>query len=81
MDSPNKRARLNCHLDAQQRHVVELCGQGRNVFFTGMGGRGKTFVLQEIVQLLRRRHGKDKVAVTAPTGVASIVCQGQTGAP
>jgi len=78
MDSPNKRARLTCHLDAQQRHVVELCGQGRNVFFTGMGGTGKTFVLQEIVQLLRRRHGKDKVAVTAPTGVASIVCQGQT---
>jgi ATP-dependent DNA helicase PIF1 len=73
-----KRARLNCHLDAQQRHVVDLCGQGRNVFFTGMGGTGKTFVLQEIVQLLRRRHGKDKVAVAAPTGVASIVCQGQT---
>ena len=76
--SSSKRARLDCHLDAQQRHVVELCGQGRNVFFTGTGGTGKTFLLQEIVRMLRCRHGKDRVAVTAPTGVASIVCQGQT---
>jgi len=78
MGDTHKRARLDCHLDAQQRHVVELCGQGRNVFFTGSGGTGKTFLLQEIVRMLRCRHGKDKVAVTAPTGVASIVCQGQT---
>ena len=79
MDEANpKRARMDCHLDAQQRHVVDLCGQGRNVFFTGTGGTGKTFLLQEIVRMLRQRHGKDKVAVTAPTGVASIVCQGQT---
>ena len=77
-DNANKRAKLECHLDAQQRHVVDLCGQGQNVFFTGMGGTGKTFLLQEIVRMLRRKHGKDKVAVTAPTGVASIVCQGQT---
>lgn len=73
-----KRTKLDGQLDAQQRHVVDLCFQGRNVFFTGSGGTGKTFLLQEIVRMLRARFGKDKVAVTAPTGVASIVCQGQT---
>ena len=52
--------------------------KGKNVFFTGMGGTGKTFLLLQIAQRLKAKLGPNKVAVTAPTGVASIICQGQT---
>lgn len=65
-------------LDPKQQQILDLCMQGRNVFFTGMGGTGKTFLLLQIAARLKTKLGSDKVAVTAPTGVAAIICQGQT---
>ena len=43
-----------------------------------MGGTGKTFLLQQISESMRSKFGASKVAVVAPTGVAAIICQGQT---
>ena len=43
-----------------------------------MGGTGKTFLLQRISESMRSKFGVSKVAVVAPTGVAAILCQGQT---
>jgi ATP-dependent DNA helicase PIF1 len=67
-------------LDAQQRRVLALCLTGRNVFFSGIGGTGKTFLLQRITTALRAKLGDDnnRVAVVAPTGVAAVICGGQT---
>ena len=65
-------------LDAQQHAVLDACLQGKNVFVTGMGGTGKTYLLRHIVAALKRMHGPHAVACCAPTGVAAILCGGQT---
>jgi ATP-dependent DNA helicase PIF1 len=79
-----KRAKLSTTtaatppLDPKQQQILDLCLTGQNTFFTGIGGTGKTFLLQQIANSMRRKLGADKVAVAASTGVAAVMCQGQT---
>lgn len=49
---------------------------GRNAFLTGPAGSGKTYLLNEFIDTLRR-SGK-KVAVTASTGIAATHLNGTT---
>jgi len=65
-------------LDPQQSAVLDSVLQGDNVFFSGMGGTGKTFLLKRIVAALKKAYGDKAVASCAPTGVAAILCGGQT---
>jgi hypothetical protein len=65
-------------LSQEQAQVLALCEQGANVFFTGMGGTGKTYLLRLIVKRLTLLYGPGTVAAVAPTGVAAIICEGQT---
>ena len=47
---------------------------GKNVFFTGNAGTGKSFLLNRIIDHLRQHYGaafKTCVAVTAATGIAA----------
>ena len=49
----------------QQRHVLDLaCKRGVNVFYTGSGGVGKSFVTQVIMSCLR--HAFVKAMVLLP---------------
>ena len=64
-------------LDPGQQRILELCRAGRNVFVSGIGGTGKSFLLRRIVHMLKEER-QAQVAVTAPTGVAALVCGGQT---
>jgi ATP-dependent DNA helicase PIF1 len=80
-DPERKRTKLappSTQLDPKQKEILELCLTGRNVFFSGIGGTGKTFLLQQIAEGMRRKLGASKVAVAASTGVAAVICQGQT---
>ena len=69
-------------LSAEQAEVVRLVREGRNVFFTGFAGTGKTFTLERVVDALRDKFGangfKESVAVTATTGIAASQIGGQT---
>ena len=56
-------------LNEEQKDVLHACLAGANVFFSGMGGTGKTFLLKRIVAALKARHGARAVACCAPTGV------------
>ena len=56
-------------LNEEQTEVLHACLAGANVFFSGMGGTGKTFLLKRIVAALKARHGSRAVACCAPTGV------------
>lgn len=56
--------------------MVDSVIDGKNVFITGSAGTGKSLVLKYIKQHLERR-GK-RYAVTAPTGAAAILIEGQT---
>lgn len=78
MDMNHKRIKLSNLLDPKQQQILELCITGKNIFFSGIGGTGKTFLLQQIAESMRCKLGASKVAVVAPTGVAAVICQGQT---
>jgi ATP-dependent DNA helicase PIF1 len=65
-------------LDPKQQQILELCLSGHNIFFSGIGGTGKTFLLQQISEGMRSKLGSSKVAVAASTGVAAVICHGQT---
>jgi hypothetical protein len=54
----------------EQKHVLDLVSQGKNVFFTGSAGVGKSFVLQKITQLLKSRKLRQfsDFFITASTG-------------
>ncbi|GAX73971.1 hypothetical protein CEUSTIGMA_g1421.t1 [Chlamydomonas eustigma] len=65
----------------EQEKVMQLVRDGKNVFFTGNAGTGKTFMLNKIIEELRIKYGRDfisKVALAAPTGIAATHIQGTT---
>lgn len=68
-------------LSAQQMYVRDLVVEkGKNVFFTGSAGTGKSVLLRDIIKLLRKKYAKknDAVAVTASTGIAACNIGGVT---
>jgi sigma54-dependent transcription regulator len=66
-------------LSSEQQQVFDaVCTKSSNIFFTGRAGTGKSFLLRAIIQNLRARHGLDKVAVTASTGLAAYNIGGVT---
>jgi ATP-dependent DNA helicase PIF1 len=54
--------------------LQRLIESGRNLFITGRAGTGKTWLLKRLLELNRAKN----VAVTAPTGMAAINCEGKT---
>lgn len=52
--------------------------RGRNVFFTGSAGTGKSFLLKRLVQRLKAEHDSECVFVTASTGIAACAIDGVT---
>lgn len=79
-------------LSEEQRHVLEqVILYGRNVFFTGSAGTGKSVLLRELIHRLRAKYKNakgssywesmstnDAVAVTASTGIAACNIGGCT---
>ncbi|RGP73082.1 ATP-dependent dna helicase pif1 [Fusarium longipes] len=60
----------------EQQDLVDLIMSGRNVFFTGSAGCGKSTVLKAAIDLLK---DQDKnVVVAAPTGKAALNIDGMT---
>ncbi len=60
----------------QQSTALALLKAGRNVFLTGSAGAGKTYVLQQYIDYLKKR--KVVLAVTASTGIAATHLKGMT---
>ncbi|CAB3234137.1 unnamed protein product [Arctia plantaginis] len=61
-------------LNPEQQRVLEACLSGKNVFFTGSAGTGKSFLLKRIVAALP----PDVTVPTASTGVAACHVGGTT---
>lgn len=59
-------------LSDEQLKVLHMVKAGRNVFFTGPAGTGKSVLLREIMATLRSADPPVSVAVTASTGIAGI---------
>jgi ATP-dependent DNA helicase PIF1 len=68
-------------LNAAQERAVRAVVAGSNVFLTGAGGTGKTFVIERIRDELKTIHGDAygrSVVFAAPTGVAAASIRGTT---
>ncbi|KAK1229817.1 hypothetical protein PQX77_007120, partial [Marasmius sp. AFHP31] len=63
-------------LSPEQAKVLELVKQGKNVFYTGSAGTGKSVLLREIIQWFNQ-SGKT-LAITASTGIAATNIGGTT---
>ena len=59
-----------------QAHALDILKLGKNVFLTGAAGSGKTYVLNEYIGYLKKKH--IPVAITASTGIAATHMQGKT---
>jgi ATP-dependent DNA helicase PIF1 len=70
-------------LDDRQKEVLEWVAQGRNVFFTGGAGTGKSYTLEHVIAALREKYPvesefRSKVGIAATTGIAATHIGGQT---
>lgn len=59
-----------------QQKAFDLIGSGQNVYLSGLGGTGKSFVLKKIID--RARSEEKNVIVCAPTGIAALNVGGST---
>ncbi|KAM7196567.1 putative ATP-dependent dna helicase pif1 [Rhypophila sp. PSN 637] len=74
--SAGTRTGPRLRLSEEQQKVVDLAVEGRNIFYTGSAGCGKSTVLHAIKRQLRDM-GKH-VKVLAPTGIAALAIGGET---
>lgn len=65
--SPSPLTAVTSSLNPEQQRVLEACLSGKNIFFTGSAGTGKSFLLKRIVAALP----PDLTVATASTGVAA----------
>ena len=66
----NKKDEIAVHTE-EQKFIISACLAGKNVFFTGGAGTGKSTLLLLIVEKLIAKHGRSNVFVTATTGLAA----------
>lgn len=60
-------------MNEDQQFALDLMNEGKNVFLTGPGGVGKSYVIKKFVESTCK-----KVAVTSTTGVSAILIGGVT---
>ena len=72
----NTPPRIEPQLCDEQLELVDLIMEGRNVFYTGSAGCGKSTVLRNFVARLKARGSN--VRIIAPTGKAALEVGGMT---
>lgn len=62
-------------LNPKQREVIDALVRGENVFMTGCGGTGKSYVIGTILENLKELTGRKllRIHVTAMTGCAALL--------
>ena len=70
ISKPTTSSVKTAHCSPEQRRILDLVSQGKNVFFTGSAGVGKSFVLNKITEVFKAQGLKEfsDFFVTASTG-------------
>jgi ATP-dependent DNA helicase PIF1 len=69
------------NLDNDQKDAIIRMKQGQNVFLTGGGGTGKSFVLEHFICYLKNKYNEDwkrYVGITSLTGSSALLIGGTT---
>jgi ATP-dependent DNA helicase PIF1 len=69
-NNPNEKSN-KIHFSEEQQEVFDAYLEGKNIFLTGPGGCGKSFIIKEIVKHARTMN--KKIEVCAMTGCASVL--------
>ena len=73
------RSSVPIDLNPKQQEAINAAKDGKNVFITGQGGVGKSFILETIIKHFYNRNPIRSIGVVAPTGVSAIALpNGQT---
>ncbi len=65
-------------LSDEQKAVLNAVMDGKNIFFTGSAGVGKSFTMRVVIDDLKRKYHESTVFVTASTGIAATHISGTT---
>lgn len=65
-------------LSREQEMVAELARLGKNIFYTGSAGTGKSLLLKTLIKNLKAQHPNDLICITASTGLAAYNIGGMT---
>lgn len=76
MAKKSKEHQIRAALTKSQQLAFDLYLSGQNLFITGKGGTGKSFLLRKIIEDLKMT--KKEVLVCAPTGIAALNIGGAT---
>lgn len=78
VETPASPAAKQFELTETQNLVISACTAGKNVFYTGGAGTGKSTLLTRLIELLVQQHGHRSVFVAATTGLAACAVGGTT---
>ena len=66
-------------MNDKQQKAITLMNNGENVFLTGGGGVGKSFVIRKFIEEYRKKSlNSQGLAVTSTTGVSAVLIGGKT---
>lgn len=67
-------------LNQEQQELFNLLLSGTNIFITGSGGCGKTYVIKKFVEYYKENieNNKSKLYVTSTTGTSALLLNGMT---
>lgn len=76
--APSSVPKSTANLSVEQAKILEVVRRGTSIFFTGSAGTGKSFLMREIIVLLKGVYSEDEFAITASTGLAACNIGGCT---
>ncbi len=71
---------IHFNFTKSQEKAFEAMKNGKNIFITGSGGTGKSYVIQKFIQWYKMNKEREnkKIFITSTTGLSSLLINGMT---
>ncbi|CAG8854119.1 44379_t:CDS:2, partial [Gigaspora margarita] len=60
-------------LSNEQQNMIDIALNNKSIFYTGLAGTGKSFLLEYLIEKLKLKYNNKGVTVTATTGLAALL--------